>query len=1004
VVPLCRVFLFFLISSTLARTRADAADSAWSVKKWDLEDGLPALAITGLVQSEDGFLWVATRATLTRFDGVTFEHFPSTGFIKGPPRGFRAMIKSRAGGMWVAADPNHIVHLGRGAPQAFTMPVEQPVLALAEDATGGLWISYGGGTIASIRGGKVNVIAPAEYVVGTPGLSVFAADRDGRFWYAKAGTFGTVEDGEFVAVGHIPAGHPAIAGAAKGGAWVTAAGRLLSYDGRALRDLGQFHSSDDVAVESMIEDRSGALWIGTAAHGVFRFSAGSFESISTSDRRIDVLLADHEGNIWIGSNGGGLERLQPRALELETAAHGLPIEMVQSICEDATGMLWVVASNGILSQRVNERWIPVRGEDGKIMDGVTCVAADRAGAIWVGTRLEMVLRRQNGKWQRWGPGQGFHGRVVHALLAARSGDVWMGSDSPDMVHRLRGDTLERIKMPGNARRFRAIAEDRAGDIWISGERKLIRVSGNTVVDETARIQSIAKGIRSLLPTADGAMWIGFGGGGLVRLKDGRLSQVTTANGLADDRVSQLVDDGLGWFWIGSDRGLFKVAQAELESLFAGSATRVRSTYYSRNAGLPSLPAMFGEWPSSTRSRDGRLWMPLRTGLAIADPRRLPKDVGAPVVRLTQVHVDGERIAAYGAPWSRAPGIDLAVEPVELRLAPGHRRLEFDIAALTFRAPENVQFRYQLEGFDEDWLHGGTQRRVSYSRIPAGRYRFRASASNSDGVWNPDGVSIAVKVAPFVWQTWWFRTVGAGAFTFLVVASARFWSHRRLRAKLRALEQQVALDRERTRIARDIHDDLGGSLTQIALLSDRALHDSGGGEPGTPHLNAISSRVHEGIRSLDEIVWAINPSNDTLEHLLDYTAQYAVDFLRLADIRCEVDIPVIVPQRIVPADARHSLFLAVKETLNNVVRHARATQVTFRGVVTADAVQITLCDNGRGFAGPPHDAYANGHRNLQQRMHDAGGSYHVESAVGRGTTTILTLGVARPASKIRTNVP
>jgi signal transduction histidine kinase/streptogramin lyase len=746
------------------------------------------------------------------------------------------------------------------------------------------------------------------------------------------------------------------------------------------------------------------LWIGTAAHGVFRYSGAKFENISTSDRRIDVLLADHEGNLWIGSNGGGLERLQPRAIQLETAAHGLSVEMVQSICEDASGKMWAVSSNGMLSQRVNDRWVAGRNETGKILDGLTCVAADADGAVWIGTRRAIVLRHHNGGWQTFGPTEGLRGRVVHALLAARSGDVWIGTDTPDTLHRLRRGALQIIQMPARARRYRAIVEDATGDLWVSGERVLVRISGDTVTDETQRIEHVAKGIRSLAATADGAIWVGFGGGGLARLKQDRLDRVTTAQGLADDRVSQLIDDGVGWFWIGSDRGLFKVAQGELDALFSGTASRVRSTHYSRNVGLPSLPAMFGEWPSSTRSRDGRLWMPLRTGLAVADPHRLPKDVGAPVVRLRQIHVDGELVAAYGAPWSRARGVDLADEPGELRLAPGHRRLEFDISALTFRAPENVQFRYQLENFDEGWLHGGTQRRVSYSRIPAGRYIFRASACNSDGLWNPAGVGIAIHVAPFVWHTWWFRTLVLCAFTVLVVALVRVWSHRRLQARLRGLEQQVALDRERTRIARDIHDDLGGSLTQIALLSDRALHDTGVRDSGAPHLIAISSRVQEGIRSLDEIVWAINPSNDTLEHLLDYIAQYAVDFLRVANINCEVDIPVTLPQRVVPADARHSLFLAVKETLNNVVRHAGATYVRFQGVITPDSVQITIRDNGRGFAGLPHDAYANGHRNLQQRMQEAGGSYLVESALGRGTITILTLQVEAARFPIRTNIP
>jgi signal transduction histidine kinase len=216
--------------------------------------------------------------------------------------------------------------------------------------------------------------------------------------------------------------------------------------------------------------------------------------------------------------------------------------------------------------------------------------------------------------------------------------------------------------------------------------------------------------------------------------------------------------------------------------------------------------------------------------------------------------------------------------------------------------------------------------------------------------------------------------------------------------LKALEQQVALDRERARIARDIHDDLGGSLTQIALLSDRARAAPDHAAVDVEH---ISTRVRDGIRSLDEIVWAINPSNDTLEHLLDYIGQFAVDFLRLAGIRCLVDLPVTLPARAVSAEARHSLFLAVKETLNNIVRHSGATEVTFRGVVSDEAVELTLTDNGCGFDQPPQDAFSNGIRNLQERMAEIGGSYTLRSAAGAGTTAVLSLRLPRMA---RTNVP
>jgi signal transduction histidine kinase len=331
----------------------------------------------------------------------------------------------------------------------------------------------------------------------------------------------------------------------------------------------------------------------------------------------------------------------------------------------------------------------------------------------------------------------------------------------------------------------------------------------------------------------------------------------------------------------------------------------------------------------------------------------------------------------------------------LRLPPHHRKLEADFTAFSFVAPEDIVFRHRLEGWDDEWVDNGTARRISYSRLPAGEYRLRVTARSPAGAWNPAEAAVAFVVEPFLWQTWWFRGGALALFTLSVVAAVRYVSHRRLRLRLLVLERESALHTERARIAKDIHDDLGASLTQISLLGKLAEHDLGEPAKAGPLLKQISTTAREGVKAVDEIVWAVNPRNDTVAHLLDYAGQHAVDFLSSAGIRCRVDFPEEIPPRLLPADARHNLFLVLKEALNNIVKHAGATEVQVQARLDKDTLTLSVEDNGRGFAGTPDNALSDGLRNMQQRLAELGGTCEVTSVRNQGTrvSVRLSLGCA-----------
>jgi signal transduction histidine kinase len=319
----------------------------------------------------------------------------------------------------------------------------------------------------------------------------------------------------------------------------------------------------------------------------------------------------------------------------------------------------------------------------------------------------------------------------------------------------------------------------------------------------------------------------------------------------------------------------------------------------------------------------------------------------------------------------------------LHLPPGYHRLEFDFTAPDLTAPENVHFRYRLAGFDKHWIDAGTERSATYS-VPPGNYRFQVAACNSDGIWEKDDASLAFVIAPFFWQTWWFDCIVILAFTLAVIRVVRYVSFRRLRSRLQALEQQAALDRERARIARDLHDDLVTHLTKIVLLSGLAQRDIAKPEKAEEHVEKISAASRRVIKSLDEAIWAVNPRNDNLPHLVSYLGQFAVEFLQTADIRCRAELPEHPPHHGVPAKTRHNLFLAVKEALNNIVRHSEAKEVRLRIAVDGDQLNITLEDNGRGIAKAERNDGEDGLQNMRRRMEEIGGKFDFDSAPGNGT--------------------
>jgi signal transduction histidine kinase/ligand-binding sensor domain-containing protein len=996
------VFFWLLATAVFGGERNDE----WLAQTWQTEEGLSDNSVGGVAQTADGYLWVGTPTGLARLDGLRFENIVLTNIIALPNHGIITMLRGRQNTLWLAMDRGAVVRLSGKSSRAYVQGLPDYIPnGMAEDGAGSLWIAYRGGTVYRLKDNGVSPVNTAQGMPPGTDICALTVDNSGRLWFAKEGHVEVFSNGVFRVMHRFAAEPMRLAASRQGGVWVCVGFHIYKIDAQGeLQDFGEFHPENlGTLATVMIEDHAGNLWIGTSFNGLYRCTRDGFQTIPTSHDGILSLAEDREGNIWVGTSGGGLNRIRRRAITLEGADTGLPFPSIQSVCAAPDGTIWAATQNGVLVHKVGDKWnsIPVTSQ---WPGDATCVTADPQGAVWIGTRRGLYCWRA-GAFTNWGDTTLTSGKTFHTLVVSRSGDLWMAGEAPNAILRLHDGKITVFPVLPDYRIIRAMTEDHAGNIWVGTSRgNLLRITGDTIMEVTPRPAQAPASIRCLYATPDGALWIGYAGWGVGCLKDGRYFEVNATQGLFDDYVSHIVADDQGWLWFGANRGIFKVRQRDFEDLAAGRNSRVRSFHYGRDDGLPSLQATFGDAPDVLRTRDGRLWIPMQTALVVADPAKLYENTEPPQALLTRVLVDNRVAAEYESVLppnknngAEIPGLGAAHQV--LRLSPAHRSIQFQFAAFSFTAPENIQFRHQLKGVEEEWVDGGETRSVTYPQLGNGRYTFQVAACNGDGDWDSAGAQITLVVPPFFWATWWFRLAVVVAFTLGVITIVRYISFRRLRARLRVLEQQAALQRERARIAKDIHDDLGADLTQIAYLGELASQDRGEPNLVGDRIGTISATARQAVKSLDEIVWAVNPRNDTLAHLLDYAGQYTVDYLRSIGIRCRLDFPAEIPARELSTESRHNLFLVIKEALHNIFKHARATEVWLRAAADGTALDMVIEDNGRGFAAAPDDALADGLRNMRQRMEEIGGEFLVTSRPGAGTKITLHLPWLQPTPNI-----
>ncbi len=973
-----------------ATNRTSVAD--YQVTTWNTAQGLPHPSVLALAQTPDGYIWCGTEAGLARFDGVRFTVFDSQSTPELGNGQIRSLYTDRQGTLWITTRDGRLVRFADRAFTAFIPPrrdsLNLAILNLVDDEDGSLWLMPEDLVMMRFTSGHFD--AGAKLWPQGPSKLNIRLGFDGSIWMTTNEVLARRQHGQVNIV--LQGSYGGFHGPSRtGGYWISTQSQMgLWRNGTWLWQGAAQAWKSRAMFQWGAEDNQVRLWLASFGDGVFGFDTNGVvlhftarDGLASDYTRF--VLADREDNVWVATENG-LSRIQPALFHTYGLRPGLGADRVTGVCPATEGGLWVGTDGGGLHRLVDGSFSEVT--NGPALPLITAVRVDSASNVWVATRGSGLYRST---------GRGFDPvsaaplvTEVSALFEDSRRRLWVGQRALNTVAQISADgTCRALTLPNPEpiADVRCFAEDKAGGIWAGTcGNGLFRWDGNQW-ERFTRTNGLPSDLIWTLhfDREDHALWIGTAGGGLARWKNARFVVCGTADGLWDNTICQMFDDGLGWFWFGSRRGVFRVSKDSLRQFMDGELPRIHSTAYGERDGLPTLVCSGGVQPSGCRTTDGRLWFATMHGLVCVDPATVAVSAHPPVVRIEHVSLNGEEVreaTALNASDATAPAF---------QIPPGMYRCEFQYTGLSLAAPEAVQFKHRLEGLEREWIVAGASRAATYSRLPPGDYRFLVTAANRDGIWSQAEAVLPFRVLPAFWQTGWFKFGWVATGMASLVATGWLLARHRARRRLADMTRAHALERERTRIAKDIHDDLGSGLTHIAWLSELAVADSVLPDKVQTHTRKIAEQARHLVESLDETVWAVSPENDTLESLVQYVTGYANERLQPLKINCRIEAPADLWRVALSAEARHDLYLAAKEALNNLVKHAAAKNVRIAVVLQNESLVVSVEDDGRGFDLTKVPAPGgHGLANLRSRLKQCRGEFVCDTAPGHGTRLTFRL--------------
>ena len=753
---------------------------------WTVKEGLPQSSIFAFHQGHEGYLWIGTQGGLARFDGINFASYNTANTDALIHNEIRAFLDDPSGGFWIGTNGG-LAHYEDGTFTGYTVQdglSSNAVRSLARDRAGNVWIGTVGGGLNRFDGETFTSDQVEDGLAGNVVLSL-QYDSTGTLWVGTQAGLSSYRNGElttqvdtsFVEGSVVDALHLR----ADGSLWVGTNRGLARLEGDSLHTFTTETGLCSNNISALIEDAAGALWIGTLDEGLCRYYDGTFTSFSEEDgltlNRIRSLHLGREGSLWIGTEMGGLNRLRMGKFAPVSTKEGLSSNVVYSVLQDREGSMWIGTLGGGLNR------IDPTGDithftvdDGLPSNQVVALHETRDGQLWVGTQGGGACRLVKGTLPRFDCITGADGlatNYVFSIYEDRNGSLWVGTNGG--LSRIAGTDVTTFTTDDglSSNQVTALLEDASGNLWVGtygGGLNRYRQGrfisyGQQHGLSSASVLTVHEGLQGML-------WIGTQGGGLCRLRNGLFACFDTDDGLHSNDILHILEDDQGNLWLGGMKRIGQISKKQLGAYTRSAIPQLEPKIYGVSNGLKSSEMNGGTQPAAWRSRDGRLWFSSIRGVAVIDPAHIPVNPMPPPVKIHEFQVNGRT-------WTIQE---------DLQLPSGSRDFAFHYTGLSFAAPEQVQYEYKLEGYDNRWVEAGNRRDAFYTNLSPGEYTFHVRARNNDGVWNRTGASMAFYVEPYFYETYWFYLLCVLGVGLAVVGSYRV----RLRQlKTRELKQLVA---------------------------------------------------------------------------------------------------------------------------------------------------------------------------------------------------------------------
>lgn len=982
------------------------ASAQYHIDSWTTDNGLPHNAIRDVVQTRDGYLWLATNDGLVRFDGVRFTTFNRENSPGMTGNRITALFKDKSGDLWMGSDAS-VMRLHNGTFIDYGSESGVPndmVSGITLDSSGDLLVLFNHRVIRWHQG-RFHPVNTKSIPTGLLKLPVIHYPQSTGFWTQNTQALDVYRGGRLISwnIRHENAEFRirAVAEDEQGRIWAAGPGKLFrDQNGRLVAVPIPSRCSPAQDMSFIAAPKLKVVCYGPSFPLVTSAPDGSQQELLTASLPTSLIIhsptvfyQDREGILWLGTAAAGLWRVRREAVFTLSEAQGLRDQNIYPIYQDHDGAIWIGAWPNTLNRYHNGQFQYFSEKDG-LVPYISALYEDRAGSLWVAAyggdrpdpaRGDGLRVFRNGRFM---PPPGLrHLGNVRAIFQDRRGALWFGCE--DKLVRYDKGVLRAFTMrDGLATNYATVlVEDRSGNLWIGGQGGLTRLSAGRFTPYTVRDGLPSPTVRALYVDQQNVLWIGTYDGGLGRLENGKFTRYTTRDGLFSSGVFQILEDSRGYFWMSSNQGIYRVRKQELNNFARGKTRTITSIAYGKADGMLNVECNGGHWPAGIRARDGKLWFPTQEGVAVIDPEQVPINRNPPRVIVESCLVDRKPVA-----------LDRPVS-----LSPAQTSLEIQYTALSFINPERIRFKYKLEGLDQDWVDAGSRRTAYYSHLPPRNYNFKVIAANSDGVWNTQGTQFRISVLPAFYRTWWFISIVS-----LVCAGAAVfaWQYRVSQLQRAYAAQEVfsrqliaSQENERKRIAGELHDSLGQQLLIIKNWAVLALTGLNGQKSLKEPLDEISATASHAIEEMRGIAYNLRPYQ--LEKL-GLTAA-----IRSLVARVNASSNIRVAGKIEDVDSLFSqeveisIYRIVQEALNNTIKHSQASEGYVLVTSNSGTLHLMIEDNGRGFTPPETRTQQEslkgfGLLGIAERVRMLGGTVVIQSAPGQGSRIQISLKTQRTA--------